>query len=102
MRLAWVAVPVPALDLLTYLVPDSLDFPAIGARVLVPVGTRRMTGIVVRTNQDVRGSESERVSDLRTSGQSDPDSIRPIIDVIDDEPFLPGDVVELGVWLADY
>jgi primosomal protein N' (replication factor Y) len=109
MRLAWVAVPVPALDLLTYLVPDSLDVPPIGARVLVPVGTRRMTGVVVRTD-DVRPS------DLRTfavrqvhgalspskGGPSDSAALRPIIDLIDDEPFLPRHVVELTSWLAEY
>ncbi len=47
-RLVSVAVPVPGLDLLTYRVPDGLDMPAVGARVLVPLGTRRLTGVVVR------------------------------------------------------
>ncbi len=47
-RLVSVAVPVPGLDLLTYRVPDGLEVPAVGARVLVPLGTRRMTGVVVR------------------------------------------------------
>ena len=42
-----VAVPVPTLGLLTYRVPDDLDPPAIGARVVVPLGTRTVTGIVV-------------------------------------------------------
>ncbi len=139
MRLAWVAVPVPALDLLTYLVPDSLDLPPVGARVLVPVGTRRMTGLVVRAEevresvlrpfdshgvapsgaaegrraQDavslsngvsprVRRSIRIRSSDVRTSGPPEPSSLRPVIDLIDDEPFLPADVVDLGVWLAQY
>ena len=43
-RLVSVAVPVPALDALTYRVPDGLDVPAVGARVLVPLGARRLTG----------------------------------------------------------
>ena len=129
MRLAWVAVPVPALDLLTYVVPDCLDMPPVGARVLVPLGTRRMTGLVVRTGEEVRKPGSPdvresvdpvRPSDVgrstssrrpepvegRTVGPADSMSIsselRSIIDVIDDEPFLPPHVVELAAWLADY
>ena len=35
-----VAVPVPSLDLLTYRVPDRHAAPAVGARVVVPLGTR--------------------------------------------------------------
>ena len=42
-----VAVPVPALDLLTYLVPDGTPAPVVGARVVVPIGSRQVTGIVV-------------------------------------------------------
>ena len=95
MRLAWVAVPVPALDLLTYVVPDCLDMPPVGARVLVPLGTRRMTGLVVRTGEDVRGLGP-------SDSASIPSELRAIIDVIDDEPFLPPHVVDLTAWLADY
>ena len=34
MRLVRVAVPVPALDSLTYSLPDSLETPVVGARVI--------------------------------------------------------------------
>ena len=44
-----VAVPVPQLDCLTYSVPDHFSIPESGVRVLVPVGKRTMTGIVVST-----------------------------------------------------
>ena len=44
MRLIRVAVPVPALEALTYHVPDELGDPSIGARVLVPLGNRTLTG----------------------------------------------------------
>ena len=55
-----VAVPVPALDLLTYRVPDGIAVPVVGARVVVPLGSRIVTGIVVddgarRTTRDERG-----------------------------------------------
>ena len=42
-----VAVPVLALNLLTYRVPDGISPPAVGARVVVPLGSRLVTGIVV-------------------------------------------------------
>ena len=83
MRLVSVAVPVPAIGALTYNVPDSLPLPLAGARVLVPVGTRVLTGIVV-----------ERASV--------PSETRDIIDVLDDSAFLPSDVIALVEWVAEY
>ena len=47
MRLVSVAVPVPAVDALTYRVPDPIPMPVPGARVLVPLGTRVLTGVVL-------------------------------------------------------
>ena len=46
-RLVSVAVPVPFLDALTYTIPEHLPVPAVGARVLVEVGSRIRTGCVV-------------------------------------------------------
>ena len=42
-----VAVPVPALDLLTYRVPETEPMPSAGARVIVPLGRRPLTGVVI-------------------------------------------------------
>ena len=47
MNRIFVAVPVPTLDLLTYSVPDGMPAPALGARVVVPVGSRTVTGIEI-------------------------------------------------------
>jgi primosomal protein N' (replication factor Y) len=84
-----VAVPVPTLDLLTYSVPDGMPAPAIGARVVVPIGSRTVTGIVVdgraRMGQDIRGMD-----------------IKPIRHVLDAEPFVPADIVALARWTAEY
>ena len=52
MRLIRVAVPVPALGLLTYHVPEELPDPVPGARVLVTIGTRTLTGVVVDSAVD--------------------------------------------------
>jgi primosomal protein N' len=65
--LASVAVPVPFLDILTYRVPDGVPLPARGARVVVPLGKRSVTGIVV----DPAGSLD--------AGQTPPEKIKSIL-----------------------
>ncbi len=85
-RLISVAVPVPALGLLTYSVPASLSVPATGARVIVPVRRRTMTGVVVGT----------------ASAADTAFTIKPISHVLDDHPFVPPDVVRLTEWVAEY
>ncbi|HEX7020544.1 MAG TPA: primosomal protein N' [Gemmatimonadaceae bacterium] len=81
-----VAVPIPSLGLLTYRVPDEWGTPVPGARVLVPVGARTVTGIVV----DRAEAPHESVS------------VKPLADVLDGVPFLPPDVVRLARWVAEY
>ena len=46
MRHIRVAVPVPALEALTYRLQDTSIDPVVGARVLVPLGKRIVTGVV--------------------------------------------------------
>jgi primosomal protein N' (replication factor Y) len=81
-----VAVPVPQLGLLTYRVPDGLPKPVAGARVLVPLGTRTVTGIVVG---DDSATEPDR-------------TLKPIREVLDDRAFVPADVIALATWAAEY
>ena len=82
MRVVRVGVPVPALDSLTYSVPPDCDVPAVGARVLVPLGSRVLTGCVVD------GAELDAPP---------AETIKPIIEILDATPFLPDDVVRLAV-----
>ena len=60
--------------------------PPIGARVRVPIGTRTVTGCVV-------------AHDASFGGDAAP---RDVVEVVDEEPFLPAAVVELCAWVADY
>jgi primosomal protein N' (replication factor Y) (superfamily II helicase) len=87
MRLVRVAVPVPALDSLTYSLPDALPMPSEGARVLVPLGRRVLTGCVVG---------------LDGAGQDLGDRVKPLIKILDETAFLPADVVRLASWVAEY
>ena len=103
-----VAVPVPQLDLLTYRVPDDLPNPSIGARVVVPLGSRFVTGIVVE--RDVRDgltacakATAVRRSFLRrrkTVPHVDASAIKAIRDVLDEGEFVPREVIALARWTA--
>src|SRR5918993_1163861 len=81
-----VAVPVPFLSLLTYDVPHGTTPPVRGARVLVPLGTRQVTGCVVGTVAEVPAGVD----------------LKAVLEVLDDEAFLPGHIIDLALWAAEY
>jgi primosomal protein N' (replication factor Y) len=93
-----VAGPVPNLDLLTYAVPDGMHAPAIGARVVVPLGTRVVTGIVVTREPDTANREA-RAPNLEPQT---PNPIKPLQRVLDESAFVPEEVVALARWTAEY
>ena len=79
-------MPVPAIEALTYAVPAEIDLPAIGARVLVPLGNRIVTGVVV-------------------GGADPPDEgaiVKSLSEVLDGQAFLPAEIVTLASWVAEY
>ena len=84
-NLVEIAVMAAIRNTLTYLVPDSLTVQP-GQRVQVPLATRKATGIVLR------------------AGSTLPPGIqaRPILRVLDSEPVLTPELLELGFWIADY
>jgi primosomal protein N' (replication factor Y) len=89
-RFVSVAVPVPFLDVLTYRVPDGIAPPPRGARVVVPLGKRAVTGIVVDTDAALNPQDTAL------------EKIKPVTAVLDSEPFLPEPVVDLALWVSDY
>ncbi len=80
-----VAVAAPLFDTLTY-APMGPDLPAVGVRVLVPLGRRRITGYVLET----------------TPKQETEYKVRPILEVLDKEPLFRADMVPFFRWIADY
>ena len=84
-RIVSVVVPVPSLGRLDYEVPPALPVPETGTRVLVPLGARVVTGCVV-------GRPPAPASD----------ALKPLRGVLDGEPMLPADVVELALWVGEY
>jgi primosomal protein N' (replication factor Y) len=87
-----VAVPVPFLDALTYSVPDGMRVPAVGARVLVQVGSRTLTGCVIALEAPAPA----------TGDSGDTRALKPLTDVVDAEPLIPASVIGLCQWVADY
>ena len=92
--LVTVAVPVPALPALSYRMPDDMPAPPVGGRVRVPLGRRVVTGCVVPGG----GGDPDGVSPARVA----PGKLRDLLEVLDDEPYLPPDVVGLALWVAEY
>lgn len=79
MRLADVALPVPLAGPLTYSVPDALAVSVVpGARVLVPLASRQLVGVVMA---------------LRDGAP--PANVRPVARVLDIVPAVPLDLLAL-------
>jgi primosomal protein N' (replication factor Y) len=83
-----VVLPVPVDQAYTYGVPAELEGALeTGSRVLVPFGSRRLTGVVV--------------------GEGDPPSaldfeVKEVLDVLDDTPTCTRELLRLTRWLANY
>ena len=91
-----VAVPVPGLGPLTYRVPAGFGPVARGMRVLVPLGNRTVTGCVLAAPAAAApGLESDHDSDHESN-------IKAIEEVLDREVFLPDEVIDLALWVAEY
>jgi primosomal protein N' (replication factor Y) len=104
-----VAVPVPNLDLLTYAVPEGAPVPCVGARVVVPLGSRVVTGLVVEVDVESpgaksRAAETQRTSDLerQTGTEQSAPRVKVIREVLDSAAFVPPDVIALAQWTAEY
>lgn len=81
-----VALPVPLRRAFDYEVADGSPIPAIGARVRVPFGARRLTGVVVG----------------RPESPATQAALRPVDAVLDPAPLLPDELYTLLVWAARY
>jgi len=81
-----VAVALPVYQTFTYSVTDNLrPSIAVGKRVLVPFGRRRVTGYVLGTGRDIN-----------------PGEIKDILDVLDQKPLFPKSMVPFFQWISDY
>ena len=82
-----VAVPVPLPGCFDYLALADAPLPAVGARVRVMFGRRKLVGMVMAHG---------RGSDLPQS------RIKPILEVLDQSPLIDASLLGLLQWAADY
>lgn len=81
-----VALDMPLWDTFDYLPPEGLEpEDTLGRRVIVPFGTRRVTGYALKTKDRTEGFE-----------------LKEIEDVLDEQPLFPISMVRLFEWVADY
>jgi primosomal protein N' (replication factor Y) len=80
-----VALPVPLDRVFTYSVNAVEAAPALGCRVIVPFRNEKMTGIVTRLHDD-----------------PPPVDAKPLIAVLDAEPLLSAELMELAAWISQY
>jgi primosomal protein N' (replication factor Y) len=78
-----VALPVPLDRIFTYALGES--HPVVGVRVLVPFRNEKLAGVVVRVHDEPPPVEA-----------------KPLLIVLDEEPVLSQQLMELGQWIAQY
>ncbi|HEY4590522.1 MAG TPA: DEAD/DEAH box helicase, partial [Thermoanaerobaculia bacterium] len=84
---AEIAVPLPLPGPLTYEIPDAwIPLAAPGVRARVLIGRRRLTGLILQVHAD-------QPADI---------NLRPLEEILDREPVVPGDLLELARFIADY
>lgn len=85
--LADIALPVPLPAPLVYEVPAAWASQAVpGVRARVMMGKRRLVGMIVNVHEN------------RPEGVS----LRPLVEILDREPVLPPDLLDLARFMADY
>lgn len=81
-----VAVPLPIFQTYTYSVPEERKMRVQpGVRVLVPFANRKLIGLVHGLDPPIPDVE-----------------LKPVLDVLDQEPLVSAELLELGRWLAAY
>ncbi|MCY3824417.1 MAG: primosomal protein N', partial [Nitrospinae bacterium] len=90
-RYVEVALSVPQLKTLTYRAGRELaERLSPGLRVLVPLGRRKVTGYVVHPPGESPPPGVE------------PGSVKSVLEMLDDEPLLTPELLELTRWVAEY
>ncbi len=81
-----VSLPVPLEQSFTYRMPETLRHRvAVGCRVLVPFGARKLTGMVVKLHDVAAASP-----------------VKDVLRLVDEEPVLDSELLSLGRWISDY
>ena len=82
-----IILPLAISDVYTYNILETIQYPQIGSRVLVPIGRKSIIGIIYRRH------EGELAPNIK---------VRDIIQVIDEQPIVTTKQLQLWEWLAQY
>ena len=82
-----IILPLAIADVYTYNIPETIQYPQIGKRVLVPLGKKSIIGIIYREHQ---GELPENVK------------VRDVLQIIDDTPIVTPQQLQLWEWLSSY
>ncbi|MBD0326521.1 MAG: primosomal protein N', partial [Pyrinomonadaceae bacterium] len=89
---AEVAIPLRVMQTFTYRLPLMLQSEAqLGSRLLVPFGRKRITGYIVAL-----------LDALDPATNLQPDEIKEAEELLDTEPLLTPEILEITRWVADY
>lgn len=82
-----VAVLLPIENSFDYSIPDDMELinNIVGKRVIVPFGSRYVTGVVLELNE-----------------QSSVEEIKPIIEILDEYPIFDNNMLKLVKWISKY
>ncbi len=84
---AEIVFPLPFRNSFTYSIPEELEqYAKLGFRAVVPFGKRTLTGFIINT----------------TSNPKNIEKIKPITDILDDEPIFNKKTLEFYQWLSEY
>lgn len=98
--IAHVAVPLPIPTVFSYLIPEAMAAKAVpGVRATVPFRNTEITGYIVGTeNLDPSGTGS---CSREKSGLK-PVKMKSVISILDDQPVLSRDMLQLTKWVGEY
>src|ERR1039458_389037 len=81
-----VSLPVPLARSFTYSLPETLRHRAVpGCRIIVPFGSRKLTGVILKAHNQPPEMET-----------------REALRLLDEEPVLDAKLLALGRWVAEY
>jgi primosomal protein N' (replication factor Y) len=82
-----IILPLAIADVYTYNIPETIQYPLTGKRVLVPLGRKSIIGIIYRKH------EGELPTNIK---------VRDVLQIIDEEPIVTAEQLKLWNWLASY
>ena len=82
-----IILPLAIADVYTYNIPETIQYPLTGKRVLVPLGRKSIIGIIYRKH------EGELPANIK---------VRDVLQIIDEEPIVTAEQLKLWEWLSSY